>query len=90
LDPDQRVKPVAFAPLKPATQLKEYSSWVCPVYLAKNETAASWAVVIDIGWNGRSRDVLDMEHLTRRLTPRPSHARRQHGEALQHADANPH
>src|SRR5476649_2595140 len=66
-----------------------YSSWVCPAYRAKNETAASWAVVIDIGWNGRSSDVVDMEHLTRRPTPRPRSARRRHGEALEHTDAKP-
>jgi len=62
---------------------------VCPAYRAKNETAASCAVVIDIGWNGRSRDAVDMEHLTRRPTARPRSARRPHSEALEHTDAKP-
>lgn len=60
-----------------------------PAYRARKETAASCAVVIDIGWNGRSRDVVDMAHLTRRLTARPRRARRRHGEALERANANP-
>ena len=55
---------------------------MCPAYRARNETAASCAVVIDIGWNGKSRVGLDMEHLTRRPSARPGHARRWHDEAL--------
>ena len=49
-----------------------YNSWVCPPYRARNETAASCALVIDVGWNGSSRDFVDMEHLARR--PRQGHA----------------
>jgi hypothetical protein len=62
---------------------------VCPPKLAKNETAASWAVVIDIGWNGKSGDVVDIEHLTRRPTARPNRARRQHSEAIDMATLTP-
>ncbi|GAB3668750.1 hypothetical protein GCM10027596_40040 [Nocardioides korecus] len=39
---------------------------MCPAYRARNETAANYAVVIDIGWNGKSRVGLNMKHLTRR------------------------
>jgi hypothetical protein len=36
------------------------------VHRAKNETAANCAVVIDVGWNGSSRDSVDMKYLARR------------------------
>jgi len=39
-------------------------------------------MVIDIGRNGKSGDVVDIEHLTPRPTARPSRARRQHSEAI--------
>ena len=54
----------------------------------QERTAASCAVVIDIGWNGKSRDGLDMVHLTRRPAAGPGRARRRNDEALEHADAN--
>jgi len=56
--------------------------------VAQTVTAAGCAGVIDIGWNGNSRDGLDMEHLTRRPAARPGRARRRHGEALEHPDAS--
>ena len=33
--------------------------------IAKNETADTSMVVIDIGWNVSSRDVVDTQHLAR-------------------------
>jgi hypothetical protein len=37
-----------------------------PGVAAKYETAANCAAVIDSGWNGISRDAVDMEYLARR------------------------
>jgi hypothetical protein len=51
--------------------------------------AASCAVVIDIGWNGKSRDGLDIVHPHATTCSGASRARRGNDEALEHTDDNP-
>lgn len=61
-------------------------------YRARNETAASWAGLIEDGWNGSAAVelvVVDMVASRGDLDPGPVGARRQRDEAVDSHDATP-
>jgi hypothetical protein len=60
LDPEQRVEPVALAPGEPLAQLERVEVVGSAGVAGRNETAASWAVDIDAGWNGSKVVGVDM------------------------------
>src|SRR5688572_12096502 len=87
LDPEERVKPVALAPGEPPAQLGCVQPVGVPEVAGQVEAAASLAVEIVVGWNGKRMVGPDMSHPRRRPgLARP--ARRQHDRAPGHAGAS--